>query len=95
MTLMRYWSPVYCDWRVALVTEAGEEVCTVLDIFFFHISPHFIDSDTTCSLSCVSYWLNSCFSFQALLVPSITFYFLWFFHTVRCIFALLGGLQTS
>jgi hypothetical protein len=31
---MRSWSSEYCDWRVALVTEGGEEVCTVLDIFF-------------------------------------------------------------
>jgi hypothetical protein len=36
--LMRYWSPEYCDWRVALVTEAGEEVCTILDIFFSYFS---------------------------------------------------------
>jgi hypothetical protein len=63
--------------------------------YFSYISTHFIDSDTAVSSSCVSYWLNSCFSFQALLVPSVTFYFLWFFHTVRCIFALLSGLQTS
>jgi hypothetical protein len=34
MALMRYWSSEYCDWRVALVTEAGEEVCTILNIFF-------------------------------------------------------------
>jgi hypothetical protein len=34
MALMRYWSPEYCDWRVALVTDVGEQVCTVLDIFF-------------------------------------------------------------
>jgi hypothetical protein len=34
MALMRYWSLEYCDWRVALVTEAGEEVCTVLLIYF-------------------------------------------------------------
>jgi hypothetical protein len=34
MALMRYWSPEYSDWRVALVTEVGEEVCTVPDIFF-------------------------------------------------------------
>jgi hypothetical protein len=38
MTLMRYWSLEYCNWRVALVTEAREEVCTVLDIFFSYFS---------------------------------------------------------
>jgi hypothetical protein len=34
MALMRYWSSEYCDWRVALVTEVGEEVCMVLTILF-------------------------------------------------------------
>jgi hypothetical protein len=62
MTLMRYWSPEYYNWCVVLVTEAGEEVCTVLDIFS-HIFTHFVDYDTTVSLFCVSYWLNLCFSF--------------------------------
>jgi hypothetical protein len=33
MALMRYWSLEYCDWRVAPVTDVGEEVCAVLDIF--------------------------------------------------------------
>jgi hypothetical protein len=33
MALMRYWSSEIGDWRVALVTDVGEEVCTVLDIF--------------------------------------------------------------
>jgi hypothetical protein len=32
--LMRYWSPEYCDWRVALLTKVGEEDCAVLPIFF-------------------------------------------------------------
>jgi hypothetical protein len=34
MALMRSWSSEIGDWRVALVTEAGEEVCTALNIFF-------------------------------------------------------------
>jgi hypothetical protein len=33
------------------------------DRIFLHISMHFIDCSMTVSLSCVSYWLNLCFSF--------------------------------
>jgi hypothetical protein len=35
MALMRYWSSEIGDWHVALVTEVGEEACTVPLIFIF------------------------------------------------------------
>jgi hypothetical protein len=91
MALIRSWSYRRCDSRVALVTEVGEEVCTVPLIFLLYFYAF--------------YWLlyDSFFvlclllaqSVLLLLGPSSSFYFLLFFHTVRCIFALLGGLQTS
>jgi hypothetical protein len=34
--LMRYWSPEYFIWRVALLTEVGEEACAVPPIFFLY-----------------------------------------------------------
>jgi hypothetical protein len=38
IALMRYWSSEYCNWRVALVTEVGEEDAAALTIFFAYFS---------------------------------------------------------
>jgi hypothetical protein len=91
MALMRYWSSEYCDWRVALVTKAGEEVCTVLDIFL----PYFYAFYSLLYDSFFVLCLLLAHSLLLLLGPSRSFHFLLFFHMLLRMFALLSGLQTS
>jgi hypothetical protein len=91
MMLMRYWSSEYCDWRVALVTEVGEEVCTALLIFLLYFYAFYGLLYGRFFVLC----LLLAQSVLLLLGPSSSFFFLLFFHMLLRIFALLSGLQTS